>query len=157
MGARHTRAAGKRDARNKARREQRAKARADKKALQTPPAAPEGLIDEYVAQQDGAEPATTAASSGACSDTPTRGWQDRVGQIHGRPMMDPDLRLGRRSVEQPWDAKRVYDVRIVRATDNAVTMVKGLSLERAESLMTDAVFSIGSDLVSIERTPRVEY
>lgn len=156
MGARNARAAGKRDARNKARREQRAAKRADKRAPQTPPA---GLIDNIVETDPEPSVFGGGAAMGATqmpSDVPA-GYGDRIGQIHGRPMMDPDLRLGRRSVQQPWEAKRVYDVRIVRATDNAVTMVKGLSPDNAERLMTDAVFSIGSDLVSVERTPRIEY
>lgn len=155
MGTKNARAAGKRDARNKARREQRAAQKAAKMAPQTPPA---GLIDCET------DPEPSVFGGGAASEATKSmpedvpgGYSDRIGQIHGRPMMDPDLRLGRRSVQQPWDAKRVYDVRIVRATDNAVTMVKGLSPDNAERLMTDAVFSIGSDLVSVERTPRIEY
>lgn len=83
--------------------------------------------------------------------------QGRVGHVYGSPLREPDLRLGRRSVKEPWEPTRVYDVRIVRATDNAITMVKGLSLSAAENLMRDVVFSIGSDLVSVERTARTEY
>jgi hypothetical protein len=154
--------------RNRARREQRARAKRAaeraKKAVETPQhEGPKGLIDEYLAKD--AEPSVFGGGAAAeATNAVPPGYSgeaalpsaDRAGVIYGSPRLDPDLRLGRRSVEQPWDPKRVYDVRIVRATDNAVTMVKGLSQERAESLMLECARWF-TDLVSIERTPRIEY
>lgn len=140
--------------RNRARREQRAKAkrakqRAAAKALGVPSPVPDEIalppeFDNVLSASEMAPPTNGCAT-------------DRyVGEIHGRPLRDPDLRIGRRS-PQEHHGRRVYDVTIVRATDNATTHVRGLSLEAAESLMLDLAKYQNSDLVSVERWPRQEY
>lgn len=158
--------------RNRARREQRAKAkRAKQRAAAKQLGVPSPVPDEIALKSAGAysvvegepTPLVTGqnkllSDTDGCAALPPMpaGPSDMVGKIHGSPRMDPDFRLGRRSVPAQWEAIKVYDLRIVRATDNAITMVKGLSQQKAEELMLELA-RFNTDLVSVERSPRFEY
>ena len=151
----------KRVERNRARREQRARVKRAKEAAKNEPtltnvvqgpkydAAPEPFLPPVEALKGSA---ATAGPSPSLIDE----YADRLPGVHGTPRMDADLRLGRRSTPTPWDGKTVYDVQIVRATDNAVMRVKGLSENAAQELMIYCV-RMFADLVSVERFRRVEY
>lgn len=152
--------------RNRARREQRAKAkrakqRAAAKKLGVPSPVPDEIplpptFDNVLSIPRVAEP-----TNGCATDSATKPYEDVAdlrygGEIHGRPLRDPDLRIGRRSPSQ-YDGTIVYDVMIVRATDNARTVVRGLGRESAEALMVELAKYQNHDLVSVERTTRREY
>lgn len=140
--------------RNRQRREQRAKRKAKMKPAPEPtpdktPELPPESVGVGGAAMGGAFP------SGTNECTPGEP-VDQDGIVHGRPRHDPDLRIGRRSPHL-FDGRRVFDVTVVRATDNARFVVRGLREDAAEGFMRDVVFSFGSDLVSVERTSRIEY
>ena len=84
---------------------------------------------------------------------------DEVRVTQGGPMFDRDYdrvdhRRGRRSAS-PYDGRIVYDVTIERATDNARTFVRGLTLESAQTLLVEMAHSL--DVLSVQSYSRREF